>query len=145
MKAEQQLIFNEIELPNAPNISAWITVSIIVLLALVALFFAYRYYQKNRRLIASYLRYQWLLYRGLQKIESTREKAEKIYQLLCSHFNRNHLPDSHQLPKLFKSQTEAWLHFKDKLNQARFSEQNCSEETLEELMRQCRHWIKKPE
>lgn len=143
MKPEQQLIFNDIEYPNAPGISTWIIAAIIVSISLALLFFAYRYYQNNRRLIKSFINYQWLHYRGLQKLETTREKAEQIYRLLIAHFNLNHLPEPQQLPTLLSSQAENWTSFKQRLNEARFSKRNCSEDEIAQLMRQCRCWIKK--
>lgn len=145
MKPEQQLIFNEIEYPAAPGISSWMIAAIILSIALVLLFFAYRYYRKKRRLIASFVKYQWLLFRGLGKMQSTREKAEKIYQLLTLHFNLSRLPDPQQLPVLLQSQAEHWIDFKEKLNKARFGKRDCSEDEIAQLMRQCRCWIKKAE
>jgi len=145
MKPEQQLIFNEIEYPAVPSIDTWIIAAIILSTALVLLYFSYRYYRKNRRQIASYFKYQWLLIHGLRKIESTREKAEKIYQLLIVHFNQTRLPDPQQLPLLLQAQAEHWIGFKEQLNKARFGKRDCSEDEIAQLMRQCRCWIKKAE
>jgi len=142
MESNKQPVFAEIEFPLNPGFDNWLVIATLSIIALIGLYFVFRYTRKNKQKLLTYIRYQLLLHRSRHHLESMPGTAEKIYRLLLSHYHTPILPNPPDLPSTMQEQVERWIEFKNRLNAARFSNSPISTEDIQWLLIHCRWWIK---
>ena len=139
---QQQLTFNEIEMPLDPGMSDILLVTLSAIMLAILVYVVVRLIKIYRATISSRIRHRHLRYLAWRKKLDAQQITEQTYYLLQKHFRCAILPTAKDLPPKYQQQSSHWLNYKNALNAARFSGSARDQGVALKLLIASRQWIK---